>query len=81
MGKTYGWRVSEVRNMRGSQLDLVQRTIRLEPGTTKNRGGREVSMTDSVYTMLRECVHGKGLLGPVILTVSVYLGCTQFTSV
>jgi len=59
VGRTYGWRVSEVQNMRVSQLDLLQRTIRLEPGTTKNREGREVSMTDAVYALLRECARGK----------------------
>jgi len=59
VGRTYGWRVSEVRSMRVSQLDLLQRTIRLEPGTTKNREGREVSMTEAVYALLRECAHGK----------------------
>lgn len=59
VGRTYGWRVSEVKNMRVSQLDLLHRTIRLEPGTTKNREGREVSMTESVYALLRECAHGK----------------------
>jgi integrase len=59
VGKTYGWRVSEVKKMRVNQLDLLQRTIRLEPGTTKNREGREVTMTDAVYALLRECTHGK----------------------
>ncbi len=41
----YGWRVSELLEMRVSQADLLQRTIRLEPGTTKNTEGREVVMT------------------------------------
>lgn len=59
VGRTYGWRVSEIMNMRVSQLDLLQRTIRLEPGTTKNREGREVTMTEAVYALLRECAHGK----------------------
>jgi integrase len=59
VGRTYGWRVSEVKGMQVSQLDLLHRTIRLEPGTTKNREGREVSMTESVYALLRECAHGK----------------------
>jgi len=59
VGRTYGWRVSEVRSMRVNQLDLLQRTIRLEPETTKNREGREVSMTEAVYALLRECAHGK----------------------
>jgi hypothetical protein len=45
--------------MRVSQTDLFSSTIRLEPGTTKNNDGREVTMTDSVYTLLAECVKGK----------------------
>jgi len=41
-GRIYGWRVSELLTMRVSQVDVSQRVIRLEPGTTKNRDGREV---------------------------------------
>ena len=41
-GRTYGWRVSELLTMRVAQVDVSQRVIRLEPGTTKNRDGREV---------------------------------------
>ena len=59
IGRTYGWRVSELLNMRVSQLDLSQRTIRLDPGTTKNREGREVIMTDAAYTLLTAGVIGK----------------------
>jgi len=51
-GRTYGWRVSELLFMRVNQLDVTQRVIRLEPGTTKNRDGREVLMTDSVHKLL-----------------------------
>ena len=58
-GRTYGWRVSELLNMRVNQLDISQRVIRLEPGTTKNRDGREVLMTDAVRTLLSALVHGK----------------------
>jgi integrase len=58
-GRTYGWRVSELLNMRLRQVDLAQRTIRLEPGTTKNSDGREVVMTDAGYTLLSACVLGK----------------------
>jgi len=58
-GRTYGWRVSELLSMRVSQLDVAQRVIRLEPGTTKNRDGREVLMTDSVHKLLSALVHGK----------------------
>jgi integrase len=59
VGRTYGWRVSELLNMRVSQIDLFSHTIRLEPGTTKNDDGREVTMTDAIYTLLAECIHGK----------------------
>ncbi len=45
--------------MRVNQLDIAQRVIRLEPGTTKNREGREVLMTDSVHKLLSALVHGK----------------------
>jgi len=49
----------ELLSMRVSQLDVAQRVIRLEPGTTKNRDGREVLMTDSVHKLLSALVHGK----------------------
>ena len=58
-GRTYGWRVSELLNMRVEQVDLVQKVIRLEPGTTKNNDGREVFMTETVRALLTECVRGK----------------------
>jgi hypothetical protein len=45
--------------MQVAQIELAQRVIRLEPGTTKNREGREVVMTDAVYTLLSACIHGK----------------------
>jgi integrase len=56
---TYGWRKSELIRMRVNQIDLKARVIRLEPGTTKNREGREVFMTDTVHMLLTECAHGK----------------------
>jgi integrase len=58
-GRTYGWRVSELLTMRVNQVDVCQRVIRLEPGTTKNRDGREVLMTDEVCKLLSALVHGK----------------------
>lgn len=60
LGYTYGWRkTKEITVMRVRQVDLVSRTIRLEPHTTKNADGREVTMTDAVYELLAACVHGK----------------------
>jgi len=56
----YGWRVSELLNLRVGQVDLVARTIRLEPGTTKNREGREVTIeSGALLELLRQCVEGK----------------------
>jgi integrase len=59
VGKTYGWRISELLRMRVKQIELLSRTIRLEPGTTKNKDGREVTMTNRVYELLKLCVHAK----------------------
>ena len=59
-GRTFGWRVSELVGMKVNQVDLLQRVIRLAPGTTKNSEGREVFMTDSLHLLLRACVDGKG---------------------
>lgn len=58
-GRTYGWRVSELLNLRVGQVDISQQLIRLEPGTTKNNDGREVVMTETVRSLLAACVLGK----------------------
>ena len=58
-GRTYGWRVSELVGLKVEQIDLIQKVIRLEPGTTKNSDGREVFMTDTVRNLLSTCVEGK----------------------
>ena len=38
--------------MRVKDVDLLARTLRLEPGTTKNRDGREVTMTETIYRLI-----------------------------
>jgi len=58
-GRTYGWRISELLSMKVKQVDLMQRVIRLDPGTTKNSDGREVFMTDALYLLLAACAEGK----------------------
>jgi integrase len=55
----FGWRISELSSLRVRQVDLTSRTIRLEPGTTKNDEGRTVVMTGLVYALLQQCVLGK----------------------
>jgi integrase len=37
----------------------MRRTVRLEPGSTKNKQGRQVSMTDVIAELLRPLVVGK----------------------
>jgi integrase len=59
VGRTYGWRISELLNLRVRQVDLLAKTLRLEPGTTKNGEGREVTMTKAVYELLALCVSAK----------------------
>jgi integrase len=59
MGCTYGWRVGELLKLRVNQIDLENWTIRLHPGTTKNKDGREVKMTQTVRDLLELCVEGK----------------------
>ena len=59
VARTYGWRSGELKQLRCEQVDLMNRTIRLHRGSTKNDDGRLVVMTDAVYTLLCECLRGK----------------------
>lgn len=56
---TYGWRRGELLGLRVGQVSFASRTIRLDPGTTKNGEGREVVMTSRVEHRLREACTGK----------------------
>jgi integrase len=49
----YGWRRSEVLGLRWAQVDFGAGTVRLDPGTTKNREGRTVVLTDDLRAMLQ----------------------------
>jgi integrase len=59
VGYTYGWRHEELLDLQVRQVNISAGTIRLEPGTTKNDQGREVSMTLPVKALLSQFVHGK----------------------
>jgi integrase len=61
VGCTYGWRVSEVKNLRVRHVDIGACTIRLDPGTTKNGQGRVVTFEreSTLYELLSACVHDK----------------------
>lgn len=52
---TYGWRVrDEVLTLERRQVNLEAATVRLEPGTTKNRDGREIFLTPALKAVLAE---------------------------
>lgn len=55
---TYGWRKSELFRMKVAQVDLMERTIRLNH-KTKNKDARVVYMTAKVFELLRQSVSGK----------------------
>ena len=57
---TCGWRHEELLGLRVQQVNLLTGTIRLEPGTTKNGDGREVTVTQFVRQLLVQCIQGKG---------------------
>ena len=56
---TYGWRKSELLGLKVRQVNFGNRTIRLDPGTTKNHEGREVAMTARVAELLRLAIAEK----------------------
>ena len=56
---TFGFRKSELLGLRIHQVDMIERTIQLLPGETKNEEGRTVKMTEEVHKLLAECVQGK----------------------
>ena len=52
---TFGWRIlDEVLSLECRQLDLGARTIRLDPGSTKNDDGRVCYLTPELHEMLTE---------------------------
>lgn len=58
-GYTFGFRKGELLELRVSQVDLLHRTITLNPGSTKNDEGRTVVMTAEVLALITMCVQGK----------------------
>jgi integrase len=56
---TFGFRKSELLEMKVGQVDLIAGTIRLNPGETKNGEGRKVSLTVDAKNLLTECIRGK----------------------
>lgn len=58
-GYCLGWRISELLNLKVGQVDLVERIIKLHPGTTKNTKGRTAKLTELLYQLLQQCCSGK----------------------
>ncbi len=53
---TFGWRKQEVLGLERRHLDLPTGTLRLDPGSTKNREGRVVHLTPELRALLSEQV-------------------------
>jgi integrase len=56
---TWGWRCTEILTRRLRHIDLSDRTIRLEAQETKSGKPRTCTMTQRIYDLAKECVHGK----------------------
>ena len=59
LGYTYGFRKAELLNLQCGQVDLFSRTIRLNPGETKNGEGRTVKLTEECYQLLAQMMKGR----------------------
>jgi integrase len=57
---SFGFRKSELLELRVRQVDLLNRSIRLNAGETKSGDERVVKMTQDVFVLLEACVVGKG---------------------
>jgi integrase len=55
----YGWRKAELMLLKVSQVDLLEKTVRLEPGTTKNDEGRTVLLNQKCFELVKACALGK----------------------
>lgn len=57
----YGWRESEVTNLKVYQFDPSARIVLLEPGETKNDVPRQTPpMDETIYQLILACTVGKG---------------------
>lgn len=48
----FGWRKSEILGLTWDRVEMVARTVRLDPGSTKNREGRTVVLTEGLQDIL-----------------------------
>jgi integrase len=59
LGRTYAWRAGEVLALKVRSVDILNRSISLDVGSTKNGEGREVPLSDALYPLIRELCVGK----------------------
>jgi len=59
LGASFGFRRGEMCALRVRQIDLLERIIGLDPGSTKNGEGREAGITEELAPLLAACVAGK----------------------
>jgi integrase len=74
LSNAFGWRMqSEVLQMQLSQIDLAAGTLRLEPGTTKNREGRTVYLLPELIPLLADQIERVKALSRKLNRVVPYL--------
>jgi integrase len=56
LGYNFGFRSAELLGMRVRQVDLLNRSIILDPGATKNGEGRIVKLTSETYELVKQCM-------------------------
>ena len=59
LGYNFGFRKAELLSMRLAQVDLLNRTLTLDPGTTKNYEGRTVKLTSAMFELIKQCMLSK----------------------
>jgi integrase len=52
-GYLTGWRKSEIINLKWKQIDMEARTVRLDPGRTKNEKGRVIALEGDLWEIIR----------------------------
>lgn len=56
---SFGWRKAELLDLRVRQADLLGRTLRLDPGSTKNGDGRLIFLTEETFLLVSAMASGK----------------------
>src|SRR5215470_15697051 len=55
----FGFRKAELLTMQLRQVDLLNRSLTLDPGTTKNNEGRLVKLTSETFELVKQCMFSK----------------------